>query len=72
MPTAAMSRLAGFALCAVFASVPPVAAAESYPSKPIRIIVTGTPGGPPDLLARWLGERLGPALGAAIVVERSG
>jgi len=66
MPLAAISRLAVFALCAAFASV---AAAESYPSKPIRIIVTGTPGGPPDLLARWLAERLGPALGGAIVVE---
>ena len=66
MSTAAISRLAALALCAVFGSV---AAAESYPSKPIRIIVTGTPGGPPDLLARWLAERLGPALGAAIVVE---
>jgi len=66
MSTATISKLAALALCAVFGSV---AAAESYPSKPIRIIVTGTPGGPPDLLARWLAERLGPALGAAIVVE---
>jgi len=69
MSTAAVNRLAVFALCAVFAAVPPAEAAESYPSKPIRLIVTGTPGGPPDLLARWLAERLGPALGAAIVVE---
>jgi tripartite-type tricarboxylate transporter receptor subunit TctC len=44
-------------------------AAENYPSKPIRIIVTGTPGGPPDLLSRWLAERLGPALGVAVMVE---
>ena len=69
MPIAAMSRFAVFALCAAFASVASTAAAESYPSKPIRIIVTGTPGGPPDVLARWLAERLGPALGAAVVVE---
>ena len=72
MPTAAISKLALFALCAAFATVAPLAsawAAESYPSKPIRIIVTGTPGGPPDLLARWLAERLGPVLGGAIVVE---
>jgi tripartite-type tricarboxylate transporter receptor subunit TctC len=64
-----MSRLAVFALCAAFESVAPVAAAESYPSKPIRIIVTGTPGGPPDLLTRWLAERLAPALGGVVVVE---
>ena len=70
MSIAATAQLALFALCtALAAAVAPVAAAESYPSKPIRIIVTGTPGGPPDLLARWLAERLAPALGVAIVVE---
>jgi tripartite-type tricarboxylate transporter receptor subunit TctC len=69
MPTAAISKLALFAICAAFAAVAPVAAAETYPSKPIRIIVTGTSGGPPDLLTRWLAERLAPALRVAIVVE---
>ena len=69
MPTAATAKLALFALCAALAAAAPVAAAESYPSKPIRIIVTGTPGGPPDLLTRWLAERLAPALRGAIVVE---
>ena len=69
MRTTAISKLALLALCAVFAAVAPLAAAESYPSKPIRIIVTGTPGGPPDLLTRWLAERLAPALAVAIVVE---
>lgn len=69
MPTAAISKLALFALCAALAAVAPFAAAESYPSKPIRIIVTGTPGGPPDILSRWLAERLARALGGAVVVE---
>jgi len=69
MPTAATRKPALFALCAALAAVAPVAAAESYPSKPIRIIVTGTPGGPPDLLARWLAERLAPALRGVVVVE---
>ena len=69
MPTTAIGKLALFALCAAFAAVGPVVAAERYPSKPIRIVVTGTPGGPPDLLTRWLAERLGPALGVALVVE---
>jgi len=69
MPTAATRKLARFALCVACAAAAPVALAESFPSKPIRIIVTATPGGPPDLLSRWLAERLGPALGVAIVVE---
>jgi tripartite-type tricarboxylate transporter receptor subunit TctC len=40
-----------------------------WPTKPIRIIVPGGPGGVTDIRARWLGERLGPALGQLIVVE---
>ena len=70
MPTAA-HRFAVFAACAAFAAAGPLAsahAAETYPSKPIRIIVTGTPGGPPDILTRWLADRLGPALGSTVVV----
>lgn len=57
------------ALCGALAAAAPVVAAQSYPSKPIRIIVTATAGGPPDILARWLAERLGPALGVPIVVD---
>jgi len=56
-----------FALCATLAAAAPAVAAETYPSKPIRIIVTATAGGPPDILARWLAERLGPALGVPLV-----
>jgi tripartite-type tricarboxylate transporter receptor subunit TctC len=59
-------KLAVFALCSAFASA---TAAEPYPSKPIRIVVTGTPGGLPDLISRWLADRLSPALGQPIVVE---
>jgi len=69
MPTAAIRPLALLTLCAALSALAPTAAADSYPSRPIRIIVTGTPGGPPDLLTRWLAERLAPALAAAVVVE---
>jgi len=72
MSADAISKLAplvlcGASLCTAFAV--PATATESYPSKPIHIIVTGTSGGPPDLLTRWLAERLCPALGVGIVVE---
>jgi tripartite-type tricarboxylate transporter receptor subunit TctC len=59
-------KLAVFALSAALASA---VAAEPYPSEPIRIVVTGTPGGLPDLISRWLAEQLSPALGQPIVVE---
>ena len=41
----------------------------AYPTKPIRIIVAGPPGIPPDVVARILGERLAAPLGQPVVVE---
>jgi tripartite-type tricarboxylate transporter receptor subunit TctC len=45
------------------------AQAQTFPSKPITIVVPTSPGGPPDTLARLLGERMRAALGQPIVVE---
>jgi tripartite-type tricarboxylate transporter receptor subunit TctC len=50
-------------------AVAATAAAQSYPERPIRLIVTSTPGSGPDVLARFLGDRLTPALGQQIVVD---
>jgi tripartite-type tricarboxylate transporter receptor subunit TctC len=44
-------------------------AAQSYPSKPIRIVVTFTPGGAPDIIARLLGERFTAAWGQPVVID---
>jgi len=41
----------------------------AYPTKPIRIIVAGPPGIPPDVVARILGERLAAPLGQPVVIE---
>jgi tripartite-type tricarboxylate transporter receptor subunit TctC len=51
------------ALCATAAQ------AQSYPSKPIRMVVPYTAGGPADLLVRGLGQKLQEAWGQQIVVE---
>jgi tripartite-type tricarboxylate transporter receptor subunit TctC len=45
------------------------AQAQSYPSKPIRIVVPYTAGGPADLLVRGLGQKLTDAWGQQVVVE---
>jgi tripartite-type tricarboxylate transporter receptor subunit TctC len=62
-----LARLAAVAFCALAAGG--AVAQGAYPSKPVRIIVPVTTGGPSDLVARLLGEKLGAALGKPVIVE---
>jgi tripartite-type tricarboxylate transporter receptor subunit TctC len=43
--------------------------AASFPNRPIRIIVPFPPGGPTDLIARFVGQRMGEHFGQPVVVE---
>jgi tripartite-type tricarboxylate transporter receptor subunit TctC len=43
--------------------------AQTWPTKPLRIIATGVPGGPSDLAARLIAERLSRFLGQPVRVE---
>jgi len=53
------------------AAIGPVwpAAADDWPSRPIRLVVGTAPGGSPDIIGRILGEKLADRLGTAVVIE---
>ena len=46
-----------------------LSSAQTYPTKPIRIIVATSPGGITDMLARALAQRLTESLGQQVIVE---
>ena len=50
----------------------PEALAQTYPTKPIRLVVTSAPGSGPDIMARMIGAKLTEALGQHIVVDNRG
>ena len=43
--------------------------AHAFPDRPIRLVVSSPPGGPPDIMARLVSEKLGAVLGQPVVVE---
>jgi tripartite-type tricarboxylate transporter receptor subunit TctC len=57
------------ALIALLALAAPAAAAETFPDRPITMVVPYAAGGSSDILARLLGERLARSLGQQIVVD---
>ena len=54
-------------LCAGFAA--PAVGQQTYPTKPIRIIVAYTPAGATDILARAIGQKMTESWGQPVIVE---
>jgi tripartite-type tricarboxylate transporter receptor subunit TctC len=54
---------------AAAALLPGIAAAQAFPTKPLRIVVPNAAGGAADLTARTVGEKLATSLGQAVVID---
>ena len=68
-----LKRIAFFAgtfAAALFAAA--AFAADSYPTKSVRVLAGGAAGGPIDIMARVVGQKLSDILGQAIVIDNRG
>ena len=59
----------GWKICALGLALCACAHAQEWPSKPIRFIAPNLPGGPTDILARLIGQKLAESLGQPVVIE---
>jgi len=64
-----MMRIATILAALACAALSPFAAAQDYPSRPVRIVVPFAAGGPADVYARVLAQRLQESLGQPFVIE---
>ena len=55
--------------CALFGLAGAAPAQTAYPDKPIKLVLAFPPGGPTDLVARVLAQKLGEQMGQTVIVE---
>ncbi|MCO6418228.1 tripartite tricarboxylate transporter substrate binding protein, partial [Siccirubricoccus sp. KC 17139] len=63
-------RTFGLATAGLLAA--PALRAQGFPARPLRLVVAFPPGGPTDVVARILAERMGRELGQPVVVGHRG
>ncbi len=63
------SRIAAILAGALLALAAMLAGAQDYPRKPVKIIVPFAAGGPADVYARFIGQKLSEAMGQPFVVD---
>ena len=65
----AVARSFALSLFATLLFVPPIAHGQSYPNRPIKIVVPYAAGGAVDIVARTIGQPLGEALKQPVIVD---
>ena len=59
-------------LCVVLVAIAPSAQAQTWPSRPITLVVPFAPGGSTDVVARIMAERMRAVLGQPVIIENAG
>jgi tripartite-type tricarboxylate transporter receptor subunit TctC len=67
-----MSKAVRFVLCCAIAVPATGALAQSYPTKPIRMIVAYPPGGGTDIVGRMVAQKLSENFGQTVVIDNRG
>ena len=68
----ALQGLAAIALGALSAAATPAFAQADYPAKPITMVVPFPPGGPTDIVARLIAQKLTEQMGQNVVIDNNG
>jgi tripartite-type tricarboxylate transporter receptor subunit TctC len=64
-----MKRTLATALLAFVLPLSICAGAQVFPDRPVKLVVPSPPGGPPDIMARLLMDKMSAALGQPVIVE---
>ena len=64
-----MVVMKALAILAIACALPVAAAAQTYPAKPVKLLIGFAPGGPTDVIGRVLAQEMAAALGQAVIVE---
>ena len=64
-----MGRIPAVTVFACALAFPIAGLGQEYPTKPLRFIAPNPPGGPTDILARLIGQKLSESVGQPVVIE---